>query len=250
MPDFKPQDNIFWLFSSAAQSIAAFIGFLVAGFFFAYERFDKLIEKDETLEEVYASLRNKYFIRLKVLLIMTGASIIFSLASLFLNKYGNYIFSDYLFIGVSLLNVATIITAILFVIFIIDPKKIKKISEELIEENKVSFANTVESVSLGEFMESFVKLEKALRLIWIKEKQAFQNAEMNVTTPLSLRAIVENLATFFRISEDQYSLLIQSIKIRNLAVHGGIDNIDRYHYNLVNQIFLELKAKYPYIDQI
>ena len=55
--DFKAPDNIYWLFSSSAQAIAACIGFLAACFFFVYDSIDKQVEKDETLEEIYADIR-------------------------------------------------------------------------------------------------------------------------------------------------------------------------------------------------
>jgi len=85
--DFKSPDNIYWLFSSSAQAIAAFVGFLAAGFFFIHDRIDKEIEKDETLEDVYHEIKNQHYKRLKLLLILTGWSIILSLFVVFINGY-------------------------------------------------------------------------------------------------------------------------------------------------------------------
>jgi hypothetical protein len=85
MDPYNAPDNIYWTFGSAAQAIEAFIGFITAGFFFVYDRMDKYIESDETLEEVYSDIRGQYYKRLKTLLILTGFSIIFSLIVVYIN---------------------------------------------------------------------------------------------------------------------------------------------------------------------
>jgi len=53
------EDNYYWLFSSAAQSIAALIAFLLAGVALAFSMMDRLAEQDETLNEIVEALKRK-----------------------------------------------------------------------------------------------------------------------------------------------------------------------------------------------
>ena len=74
---------------------------------------------DMTLEEIYADIKVQYYIRLRALFVLTGLSIILSLLIVFINAYNLGLFGILLKWFVALLNVLTIIWAILFVIFII-----------------------------------------------------------------------------------------------------------------------------------
>ena len=57
-------DNIYWLFSAAAQSISAFVAFLLTGYALVHTLMEAAREKDDTLEEIHAALSKKYHRRL------------------------------------------------------------------------------------------------------------------------------------------------------------------------------------------
>lgn len=61
MEEYKGAENIYWAFSSSAQAVAAFIGFICAGFFFSHDRMDRKVDKDETLLEIYTNIKKKAF---------------------------------------------------------------------------------------------------------------------------------------------------------------------------------------------
>jgi hypothetical protein len=67
-------DKYYWLFSAAAQSIAAIIAFLIAGIALAFSMMDRLIAQDETLYEVVESLRRRQHRQLTALAITTGVA--------------------------------------------------------------------------------------------------------------------------------------------------------------------------------
>lgn len=66
-------DHIYWTFSAAAQSIAAFVAFLLTGYALVYTLMDAAREKDDTLEEIHTLLRKKYHAYLTLLTCVTGA---------------------------------------------------------------------------------------------------------------------------------------------------------------------------------
>lgn len=226
MSDYRAPDNIYWLFSSSAQAIAAFIGFLATGFFFVYERIDRIVEKDETLEEIYEVIRKNYYRRLVVLFILTGLSIILSLLLVFLNGFDLCCFGNFLRISVALLNIITIVWAIAFIIFIIDPNTVKKIAEKLIKENEASFKSTKpNSITRGEFIDRFIELEKILRELAAKYQITFVT-DSRYGKFLPLGEIIRRLNEREIYNRDTMTKLLEISKLRNLAAHGQISNVE------------------------
>jgi hypothetical protein len=241
MGNYKAPDNIYWLFSSSAQAIAAFIGFLAAGFFFAYDLMDKQVEKDETLEVIYVDIKNQYFKRLKALFILTGFSILLSLVVVFINGYDYGIYNIIIAAIVGAVNVITIIWAITFVIFIIDPDKVKKTVEKLIKEDEGVF-EPKQGVSLtrAKFLEGFTELENLLRELAKKYRlQSFGRFRDFMPLGQIIRSLYERGA----ITRESLRELSEMNKISNLIAHGEINNIEQRIGDILNKVRDEIKAK-------
>lgn len=239
---YEAPDNIYWMFSSAAQAIAAFIGFLVAGFFFVYEKLDKGIEKDGTLEDVFNDLKLQYFNRLRVLLILTGLSIILSLGAVFLNGIELYPFWAILIrVSVSGLNVFTVAWAIYFIIFIINPKKVEITTQKLINKSKDVFNPTEgNTLSRGEYLEKFIELEKVIRLLGNQFDIQFMYTDIGKAYT-STRDIIQELFQRETITSQQYHDLLEVNKVRNLTAHGQIESIKKGIGDKVDRLLKELK---------
>lgn len=239
--DYKAPDNIYWLFSSSAQAIAAFIGFLAAGFFFVYDRIDKQVDKDETLEEIYADIKIQYYIRLRALFVLTGLSIILSLVIVFINGYNLGWFGILLKWLVALLNVGTIVWAILFVIFIIEPDKVTRTAKKLIEENKDVFESHGEgTISTQFYLDKFDELEKLLRNI--AAKYGLENYRRNrYGSLMSVNEIMRALYYRRQIDPQQLRDLSEATKIRNLIAHGEIKSIEVKQGKIVDNLINELR---------
>jgi hypothetical protein len=224
--DYRGPDNIYWLFSSSAQAIAAFIGFLAAGFFFAYDLMDKQVEKDETLEVIYVDIKKQYFKRLKALFILTGLSIILSLVVVFINGYDFGIYNLAIAIIVGIVNVITVIWAITFVIFIIDTDKVKKTVEKLIKEDEGVF-EPKQGISLTreKFLDGFTELENLL------------------SDFMPLGQIIRSLYERGAINMETLRELSEMNKIRNLVAHGEINNIEQRIGDILNKVRDRSKQK-------
>lgn len=224
--DYKAPDNIYWLFSSSAQAIAAFIGFLATGFFFAYDRLDKAIEQDETLEEIYHDIKHQYYKRIIVLFILTGLSIVLSLFIVFINSFDINIWAVILRGIVALINLVTIVWAIYFVIYIINPNKVTLTTAKLIKENKDPIEPQSQiAITRGQFIDRFIELETIIRKIALERNVNFsQNRQF--AAPLGLNVLIKGLYQQLLINEKQYRDLMDINKIRNLVVHGEINSIE------------------------
>jgi hypothetical protein len=79
------EENIYWVFSSAAQTVAAFVAFLLAGYTLVHSMMDNLERADETLAEIHTKLKTDYYRRVRLLSIVTAPAILLSLFTVYLN---------------------------------------------------------------------------------------------------------------------------------------------------------------------
>ena len=119
------RDNIFWLFSSSAQAISAFIAFLVTGYIFALTAMEGLEKADETLAEIHFELKKEYHSRLTALSVLTGCAIISSLTAVYANGF-EFAYRGVLFCATAAVDLGAIIGGLLFVTSIVNPERYKK----------------------------------------------------------------------------------------------------------------------------
>ena len=80
-------DYIYWTFTAAAQSVAAFVGLLLAGYALVHSLMESARERDETLEEIHSALRLRFHRWLTLLAILTSLAIVLSLVVVFTNRW-------------------------------------------------------------------------------------------------------------------------------------------------------------------
>ncbi len=226
MAVYEASDNIYWAFSSSAQAIAAFIGFLSAGYFFSHDRMDKKVEKDETLREIYTDIKAQHFKKLSSLLWLTGFSIILSLLVVFINGFDTGIFLPLFATFVSLLNAYTVLRAVILVIAMVDPKNVAKTADKLIKEStgEAIDSRTEKGMRRGEFLEKFIELEKlALQLVEKKSYNVFIDRKNQKN--IGFEAMVRELLLQDIINTSEFNRLNRISRIRNLIAHGRRDSV-------------------------
>lgn len=233
-------ENIYWLFSSSAQAIATFIGFLTAGFYFILNKMDDNLAKDETLEEINKEIKKQHFFKLKTLCVLTGISIISSLGMVYFNAF-DFGLKNVLVIIVSSANILTIIWAIVFIIKIIDPAKIPKTAQKLIEKDKnIDQVDERNTVSIGEFLEKFIQLEKLLHR-YEDRVYLYFGSKNRMRNFVSLAEIVKYLHQKEIVDSKTLQDFIEINRIRNLTAHGHIDRVDKRIVILLDNIIKETK---------
>ena len=221
-------DQIYWFFSSSSQSIAALIALTLTGYAFVVNVMDNLEARDETLAEVHAGLKTSYYSQLKVLALVGGFAVMASLSMVFVNCYSNWIRSVLLLpsiIGI----VLTIVLGVRFIIKIVDPQKYSKKATSLLKEEENTIPKDGTEVSIGDFMDSFISLERLIREV------CEEFASKPALTPTCYkrdgsRSLVEIVTSFFRselLHKEELDILKEVIKTRNLVVHGQQTEIDK-----------------------
>lgn len=219
------QENIYWLFSSSAQTISAFVAFLITGFTLVISLLDGLQQKDETLEEIHDRLKSNYYKRIRILAITTGVAIIMSLWMVYLNA-GNWSWKPSLFILTAIINSISILIGILFVVSIINPSKYKRTARELIKEDKKEFSLTGNQVDQLSFMTAFISLEKQVR-DYLINRQLYVPYGDTPKMLYSFRQMVTALYQNEIIDRKTLNDLMQINKYRNLVFHGHEDKVDK-----------------------
>ncbi len=218
------QENFYWLFSSSAQTISAFVAFLVTGFALVLNMLDSLQQKDETLEDIHTKLKSDYYKKISFLAIITGLAIIFSLWMVYLNG-GTSEYKYWLFILTSFFNIIAIIVGIFFVVSIINPAKYKKAAQEIIKEDQKEFPNTSNTIDQATFITEFIKLEKSIRDI-LQLRQLYIPYGNTPKMIYSFRQMIEALNQNEIIDLKQLYELLTINKYRNLVFHGHLDKVD------------------------
>ena len=154
-----------WLFSTAPQIIAAFVGLIFAGVCFIIGKIDDRVEKDSTLLEIANEIKNQIYKGLNNLLWVTFIGIALDLLFLYLNPIendrvlslsfdGNFSIYFAVTILCLILNIYIIVKAILYIKEIMQPDFFDKTVSLLAKNYKYG------SVNIGKFIEDYIKFEK------------------------------------------------------------------------------------------
>jgi len=208
--------NIYWVFSAAAQSVAAFIAFLLAAYGLVQGMMDVAAQSDETLLEINESLKERYYQQLSWLVSVTAAAIISSLTVVFFNSF-NSGWVKGLAIVSSLLVVAAIVGGVVFVVAIVDPKKYRKAARRLVEE--VQPQPEQPSAPRNEFVLKFIELERLTRELWLRSGAERLSQRRG---PATLREMFEALSLNEILRPGLLKRLLELNRYRNLVFHGEV----------------------------
>ena len=218
-------DNLYWLFSASAQSISAFVAFLLTGFALVNSLMESARQSDETLVDIHRNLQRRYYKITAVLAVITGVGIVLSLLMLPLNPL-TFKGKTLLIITASLFDLAAIAGGIWFVISIVDPRKytraagqMKKAEDRLAQLSGVAVADT-------QFFHQFISLERRIRE-YLRIKDLYEPSIGAQRMSYSFRQMLDALYHNELIPGELYDELDKLNKYRNLVFHGHVTQVDQ-----------------------
>ena len=214
-------DYIYWTFTAAAQSISAFVAFLVTGYAIVHNLMESARERDDTLEEIHTALLKSHHDNLTYLAWLTGLAIVLSLIIVYFNRPDTPI-SMWAQIAVALIDIGAIFGGLLFVISIINPSKYKQAAIKVLEESAKSMSDVTTS---GKFFEAFLHLERLIR-DYLRNKKLYIPSLSAPRMSFSFRQLIEALHTNEIIDGKFYEELLEINKNRNLVFHGHVLDVD------------------------
>ena len=221
-----------WLFSTAPQALAALVGLIFAGVAFIIGAIDKQVKQDDSSEDILLSMKMQIHADMKRLFWLSGASTISDFLLLALNSIQEGFvfsfkgqFSPYLTIAgiVLVMNVATLIYSLWFIIKVASPDFFSKTVKHLSQLEREG------DVEVKEYLVAFIEMEKALRTLSIFDvpKGEKQPSVNEMLKELKYRRLMDA-----RDVDDMFSLT----RLRNLIMHGGeIQHVERQMYDKVKK---------------
>lgn len=226
-------ENIYWLFSAAAQSVAAFIALLLAGYALVHAQLESARSRDDTLEEVHLDLRRNYHGRLTLLACVNGAGIGLSLLVVYLNKWA-FPGKEALMAFTAMVDVAAMTGGLVFVVKIVDPRRYAQAAARALKERSPEFELTGVAVDPTEFVEQFKLLSRAMRDLMHRRGLQRDPGE-GPKRVMSFQAMLDMLSTADLIEPALQSTLADINKYRNLLYHGHFPEADRGMVERVRQ---------------
>jgi len=122
-------------------------------------------------------------------------------------------------------------SAIWFVLEIIDPEKENKIAQEVREKK---YGPIKQPGDVGVFIKNFIKLESTTRK-WIEH--------LKIKERLNMRRMIDILIKYEVISYKVYQDLLDLNEYRNLVVHGHLEEVDQEQIDKTKKLHDLLQRK-------
>jgi len=229
-------DTLYWIFSTMPQTLAAFIGLVIAGISFIEQRIDDNIEKDSTYTEIYIDVKKNIHSGLKKILYTSVCVLALDFLCLFLN---NYIIGliHYFLVGIAcstlvIINIGTFGYTIIFILRILNPKFLDEIIQKLASEYHDGTIDT------SKFIRHFIDFEKEIRRI--TKNSLSSNEKMN-----NIYQMINILLSAGILSRQEFNDILIIKKMRNLIIHGGdIKHVEQSIDNSLVTITNKLRASH------
>ena len=225
-------DNLFWLFSSAAQAIAAFVAFLLAGYALVHSMMEAAAGADETLVEIHEELKRQYYRRLAALVMLTAAAIVACFAVILFNGATTPWFWVLAWIA-GLLVLLSIGGGVAFVIRVVDPDKYRKAAVQMAREEEArptpvpaQGVPEVQAVKRGDFADAFIDLEELVRQLWEQRTRGERLRKSLSSSPPAFREMLQALNLSEVLPADLAKELEALNRYRNLVFHGHLKSVD------------------------
>jgi hypothetical protein len=217
-------DNVYWVFSAAAQSISAFVAFLLTGYALVHSLMETARQKDDSLDEIHATLRKTFHKRLTVLAWFTGSAVVLSLAMAYVNRW-TFQGKVFLEIFTSVIDLIAIAGGLAFVVSIVDPARYEKAATKALEAEKGELRLTGPRTSSAEFFDAFRHLERLVR-DYLRNKDLYVPSKGAPRMSYSFRQMIEALYQNEIIDRALFEELVDINKYRNLVFHGHVQDAD------------------------
>ncbi len=232
-------NQIHYLFSTSAQTIAGLFGLSITGFIFLRNHLDKKVQEDDSFRDVVEALNKKNFYTVIFMSTLAILTIILSLFMIISEEYKS--FFHILMLNYTLILIFNEISLIIcFGCAMIEPKKLEKLSDKLkkeFEQNRTKSDEKNGVLDEGDFtafMRAFNEIEKLLHYLIKKTDMRTGHNYKDVTYSnfdygknISNRQIVDYLLRRELINKKLQKELVEVIQYRNYLVHSSEIKTDK-----------------------
>ena len=214
-----PNTALYYLFSSSVQTLAALIGFLVAGYSLLLNRLVNEEKLDDSRESINKRLRLIYFSFIKYLSLLTAFTIVADLLILLLKNFTSH-FSIFLITVFIILSISVFLGGISFLINVVKPNTFEDIAyivnTEMTERLGGQNKNDSQNVKSLEFIYKFQDL--------INDIQAILK-EMNSENVQNFRKMINLMLNAKLIKISIYNKLLELADYRDSVLHTNTSEV-------------------------
>lgn len=205
-------DTLYWIFSTMPQTLAAFVGLVIAGVSFIQQRIDDSVETDSSYTEIYIDVKSGIHDGLKKILYASLCILGLDFFCLFFNGYIMASMSALAILiccsAMVIINGCIFLYTILYVLRILNPKFLTETIDKLSSE----YHNG--TVDITDFIKHFADFEKQVRRV--SEKSQF-----NQEKTMNIYQMVNVLFSAGIFTRQEVNKILTINKMRNLVIHGG-----------------------------
>ena len=222
-------ETMYWLFTTAPQTIGALVGIICTGMFYMAGIIDNRAKEEPSLYEIEKKKKKTLYDDLRIVVILAVITIIYDVVLIYLTPKLVSVASCLkclVFLLFISLNFLSVLGTVIFVFRTVDPGSFDRMAKKIGKD----FAPG--DVEQKEFISHYMQFEReARRLPFI---------DGNKTTPT--REIIRELAAEGIISKEDLKEMWNIARLRNVIVHGQYDEkVDKTIDEKLQQITKQVK---------
>jgi uncharacterized protein YutE (UPF0331/DUF86 family) len=241
---FLNENQILYLFSTAAQVVGGIFGLIIAGYIFLRSEMDKQIDEDETKEVPINELKKEYFYLLVFLSINGALSILLSILCIGSEDSQKYKTQFPLLLNTTVsIIVIEVIAVFVLAILMIDPNRIETVSNKI--KKSINKSRTFRKGNIQDLLVAYNRIEDLLNRYYeqfIKSgANDYYSKRFNKYMPKN--KIIEYLSRREIIDFQLEDKINRITKYRNVVVHSNNkEDIDQEIIDDCNNIYDELES--------
>lgn len=211
------KETMYWLFTTAPQTVAALVGIIFTGMFFMAESIDNRAKDDQSLLEIAQEAKTTLYKNMQTVAVLAAVAIIYDLlltSTVTILSNPEFCLTNWLILGFAALNISTIYVTFKYVFQTVNPKYFDEIAANLSRKYLDG------DVDKSEFINHFIFFERSARNMPFVQQMDGRY--------MSIREIIHLLISHEIINRDEANELYEISKIRNLIIHGEpIEKVNR-----------------------
>lgn len=216
------ENQILYLFSTSAQVIAAIYGLTLTGFIFFRNELGRREMEDDTLVDAVENLKARYFVLLKFISVLVGATLVLSNLAIAIEGGGATTASTIVINAGQSAFLASLAVIVYFIFDVISPHRIEQASRRLQSSIDPARDEDTQPGSFQDFLRTFNEIERILS----QDGQGIESSAAAPDTKPYTRRIsntrrAEILLRNERIDKALYDKLRNLITLRNAIIHGA-----------------------------
>jgi uncharacterized protein YutE (UPF0331/DUF86 family) len=217
------ENQILYVFSTAAQVVAGIFGLVITGYIFLRSELDRQKQGDDTVAETIDRIKSEYFGLTIYICLVSVTTILLCLISISVEDPFPHNATAWL-INTSLsLFCTNLLSFVYFIVDILNPRKIEEVSNS-IKKELAGGESADDKGSLEAFLTTFNRIDQALDSY---RKTHLSESKEQPEAHLGNRKVIEILFYNEVIDADTKDGLLKVVKFRNSLLHSSDFHVNR-----------------------